>query len=476
MRHNFRILIFCLFLSFPIALIGQGTGNNPFSQFGIGDLNNTSGNVRNMGMGATGVSARHHYFVNLANPALLPNNRTAKKPRPNHTYKYWDYYRSQTIDSTVKLDFALTFQQRSLQAGNGYESSGGMNISYLSFAVPLSKTWSTAIGIQPYSIVNYSLTTSTPVIGDPTVTSDNTNSGKGGIYKMFWSHGVGITQNLSVGLETAFLYGNVNTQSSSTISTFSTRSDGFKRQTSYSAMAFKPGFLFRREIIKVYRDTVPVKDSMGNFIRNDYMRKTKSSGAFYNIGFTTDFNTSMNISQDLHYYVMDNTNRINNDTTIGTGKFSTKIPPTYRLGLSVDMPLKWTVAADVFYSDWSVYKPGIPGYSDTLSNSYGFSIGSEFSPGPLKLRSRTYRVGFSYMKTPIVYRGNPLSDISVSIGATLPFGKGKYRSNEIFPRINVALIAGQRGSIQDFSLREQYVKVQFGILINEKWFNKRKIY
>ncbi len=475
MYHNFRVLLACLFFSFPIAVQAQGTGNSPFSQFGIGDLGNTNGNVRNMGMGYTGVSARHHYFINLSNPALLPNLRTAKKPRPNHTYKYWDYYRNQTIDSTVKLDFALTYQQRSIQADKGYESSGGINISYFAFALPLSKTWSTAIGIQPYATVNYNLTSSAPVINDPATTADNTNSGKGGIYKIFWSHGVGITKNLSLGLESAFLYGNVNTIDLSNIAAFSTRSYGFKRQTSYSAMAFKPGILFRKEIIKAYYDTIPVIDSNGISKGYTLLRKTKSTGMFYNIGLTSDLNTSLNINQDLHYYVMDNSNRISSDTSIGKSSYKAKLPPAFRLGVSLDVPLKWTIAADVFYSAWSVYKPNFLPGNDTMSDSYGFSIGGEFSPGPLKLKSKTYRVGFSYMKTPVTYRGKQLDDVSVSIGATIAFGK-RSATAPVIPRLNVAVIAGQRGNIQQFSLREQYVKVQFGILINEKWFNKRKIY
>ncbi len=474
MHHNFRVLALCLLLSLPGVMIGQGTGNSPFSQFGIGDLNNNSGNVRNMGMGSAGVSAGHSYYVNLANPALLPNKRTPKKPRPNHTYKSWDYYRNQTVDSTVKLDFSLSYHQRSIQSGNGAESSGGMNLSYLTFALPLSKTWATAIGIQPYSTINYNLSTTTTVTGDPATSVNFSNSSRGGIYKIFWSHGVGLTQNLSLGLESAVLYGNINSEYFANIPDISSSSFGFKRQQSYTAISLKPGAHFRREIIKSYKDTIYETDSSGHRIYH-LVKKTKSTGLFYNIGLTCEFNTDMNIKHDLHYYVIDNSNRIANDTTIQDPlkqKFSAKLPPVYRLGISLDEPLRWTVAADVFYSNWSVYQPAFSG--DTLGDSYGFNIGTEFTPGPAKLRSKTYRLGFSYMKSPVIYRGQQLDDVSVSIGGTIPFGR-RNPTSPVIPRLNVAIIAGQRGNIQTFGIREQYVKFNLSLLINEKWFNKRKI-
>ncbi len=496
MHHSFKVLIFCLLLSSPLLLSGQGTGNSPFSQFGIGDLTNNNGSVRNIGMGSAGVSARNHYFINLLNPALLPNLKTAKNSRKNHLYKYYDYYRNQYIDSTVKIDFSINYQNRSIQSPNGYETSGGMNVAYLAFALPLSKTWATSVGIYPVSSANYNINYS-DTIKNAGLIAANSYSGKGGIYKMFWSHGFGITHNLSLGLESAFVFGNINNQSASTISDLNTNVYGFKTQNRYSSFSFKPGLNFRREIVKVYYDTVYHKDntrfihlkdtqikvyndtiyeedSTGQKTKLLRIKKTKSSGAFYNIGFTYDYFSTMNIHQDINLYVITNTNIIRTDTTIQSNKFKTKVPPTYRLGFSIDKPLRWTVAADLFYAAWSMYKS--PGSTDTLGNSYGFTIGGEFTPGILKLKSRTYRLGFTYVKLPMLYNGNQLDDVSVSIGGTIPFGVRKSTQSGILPRLNVAIVAGQRGNLSDFGIKEQYIKAFLGIVINEKWFNKRKIY
>ncbi len=480
MYHNFKVIIFCLFISFPLSMSGQGTGNSPFSQFGVGDLTNNNGNVRNMGMGYAGVSARHHQFINVLNPALLPNMKNRKKPRPDHKYKYWEYYRNLAIDSTVKIDFALNYQSRSIQSPTSYENASGINIAYLTFSLPISKTWGTAIGIVPFSTANYTLVSNSNVINNTTMSSTQTNTGKGGIYKIFWANGVSLNHYVSVGLETALVFGNINNEYFSSIPVLSSNNYGFKRQTTYSAFSFKPGVQLRREIVKTYYDTIYQLDSVGQKTIPTLKRKTKSSGMFYNIGLTYDFFSPLNISRSLNLYVVGADNRILTDLSLDSNRrFKATMPSALRLGFSLDVPMKWTVAADIFYSPWSNYSTAFS--TDTLANSYGFSVGGELTPGQIKPKSKTFRAGFTYLKTPVIYRDNQLNDASFSVGATIPFGKKKRDYTERFlvpvpPKINIALVFGQRGNLNGFGIKEQYIKVYVGMLIQQKWFNPSKIY
>jgi hypothetical protein len=457
MQLSFKVLIFWLCLSFPLLLRGQGTGNSPFSQFGIGDITNNYGSVRNIGMGSSGVSARNYQYINFLNPALLTNL------------------------SFVKIDFALNYQSKSIQA-NGYENASGMNVAYLNFALPISKSWGSALGIVPYSTVNYNLTYNAGIVGKPNTTTTIQNNGKGGVYKLFWSNGFDLTKNknLSVGLETAYLFGNINNEQFSTIPILSTKNYGFKRQSTYSAFGFKPGIQFRRQISigNIEKDTVYRQDSTGNKVavpRTERVRK--KTGVFYSVGLTYDFFTTLNIARSLNLYTLDATNHIALDTTVETNKYTAKLPSTFRLGATLDAPLKWTIAADVFYSPWGNYKNGFT--SDTMANSYGLNIGGEFSRF-LRETSKTYRIGFSYLKTPVIYHNHQLDDMSLSIGTSIPVGKKKKGMEvQIMPiraKLNLALVLGQRGNISDFGIKEQYVKVYFSFLINQKWFEKSKIY
>jgi len=472
MYNSFRVFIFCVILSFPIQLLSQGTGNSPFSQFGIGDITG-SGNIRNIGMGNAGVSSRHHYFVNILNPALLPNLRNVKKIRPNHKITYYDYYINQFIDSTVKIDFSLTYHYRNLQNSIGDETTKGINMANLTFALPLGKYWASAIGINPYSSANYNLDYSATVIGDPNLSTKSSYTGTGGLFKLFFSNGVSLTKNLAIGLETAYLFGNINNTSSTVIADLNSKSFGFKKQNNYSCLALKPGLIFRKEILKNFRDTIYKKNTEGERVIDTIQRRTKSSGLFYNVGLTYDFYTSLSILQKTNLFVMESNNRIYLDTTIQSSRFKATLPPSLRLGLSIDKPLKWTVAADIHYTDWSVYTPSF--MTDTLAASYGVNIGGEYSVNQFKLKAKTYRLGFSYLKSPIYYNGKQPDDISVSFGATVPFGR-KSHTNPVLPRVSVAIVLGQRGDVNSFDLKEQYIKGYLSVLINEKWFNKRKIY
>jgi hypothetical protein len=174
-------------------------------------------------------------------------------------------------------------------------------------------------------------------------------------------------------------------------------------------------------------------------------------------------------------YSLDAGNRISLDTSLGKTNYKAQLPPSVRLGFSLDKPLKWTINADVYYTAWSVYKPSFQ--TETLGNSYGFSVGGELTPAPeVKQRSKTYRLGFSYAVTPFVFGGKQVTDVSASIGATLPLGRRATSWSAVLPRVNLALVAGQRGDIATAGIKEQYIKVYMSLLINEKWFTKRRIY
>src|SRR5579872_2622469 len=65
--------IYLIFLFVALAAKGQ-IASSPFSEFGIGDLQN-GGVTQNQGMGGIGVSNPHGAYINNLNPALLTYNR-----------------------------------------------------------------------------------------------------------------------------------------------------------------------------------------------------------------------------------------------------------------------------------------------------------------------------------------------------------------------------------------------------------------
>ena len=139
--------------------------------------------------------------------------------------------------------------------------------------------------------------------------------------------------------------------------------------------------------------------------------------------------------------------------------------------------------ADLCLTNWSALNAsgenslsGTGLEDDTLFDTWGLNIGGEFTPG-IKRRSKTYRLGFAYTQLPVKIQGQKLNDMSFSIGSSIPFGKLKKTETgqQVLPRINLALVMGQRGTTNYGLLKENYFRLHASLLINEIWFQKRKI-
>src|SRR5688572_19643287 len=113
MHKAFRYFLSVFTLLNIHAIVGQGTGNNPYSRYGVGEVTNNLGSVRNIGMGSSGVGSRHHFYINHLNPAFLGN------------------YRKMRLDSTTKFEMGFTSQFRKLSSATSSQRSNGTNVDYI---------------------------------------------------------------------------------------------------------------------------------------------------------------------------------------------------------------------------------------------------------------------------------------------------------------------------------------------------------
>ncbi len=129
-KRIFPILLFFLFTA--IAAEGQ-VASSPFSKFGIGDLTGT-GIAQNQGMGGIGISNPSPWYMNNQNPALLVFNRV------------------------MVFQAGLQYEKIRESDGTNSQKFGSGNLNYLAIAFPVKlNKWITAIGLMPYSHVNYKL-------------------------------------------------------------------------------------------------------------------------------------------------------------------------------------------------------------------------------------------------------------------------------------------------------------------------------
>lgn len=128
-----------------------------------------------------------------------------------------------------------------------------------------------------------------------------------------------------------------------------------------------------------------------------------------NVGATMDLTSTMSATQLNRFAIMDlsGMNVINADTLRKTYSFSQNIPVATRFGLSLEKIAAWMVGVDYSQTDWSKVDNNLGRSTKQLPVSTKWSIGGEFTPDFTSVsnyfKRTTYRFGFSYAKTPMIF-------------------------------------------------------------------------
>jgi len=445
-----KVSVYFIFLLFVCSIEGIGqsitnyNANSPYSSIGIGDWV-PEGSIRNLGMGGTGVSQSNPEFLNIINPALLINNRARK------------------FDSMYTiLDGGIKTELRRLSQSSTSQYSGTIDFFSLAYAFPISKRWVTAVNLRPFTSVSYSQS-STALVSGTTNTSVLTSSGSGGIYRGDLSNAYRLNKHIHLGLSTSYLFGNISHKGTSQIIGIADSAVvGSDQKSYYSGFLFRPGIVYRRKL--------------NASVRAD-------SAVFINIGASYDFYANMKENTSLYIERKTYTNLFIDRTKVAGNVKSINMPQAFRAGISFDKYSKWNVAVDFTYYNYKNFNAGSS--LDSLKNGYTIATGVEYvlnsesdqlqQINPSK--SKYVRAGVSYTKTPYFIEGKQLSDIAFSFGYTFPVGKiYLYRRFGMpRPQINLALIYGQRGTVQNNLVKDQYFRAYVGLTLNDKWFKRRRV-
>jgi len=422
-----------IFIAFSSAAFGQAA-RTPFSTFGIGE---PYGNalIQSQGMGGIGVSQPQFWSVNNQNPALL-------------VYNYYTGFQTGALieSRTIKSD---SISQKGV---NG-------NLNYLVTAFPIKPgKWTTSVGLMPYTNVNYKLVYEEPVIdnnnpNDPPVdTAGVLERGDGGLTQLYWSNGVRVHKNFSVGLKATYLFGSVNTDYANELAVTNQPVPfivGIEEQTYVKDFMFSGGLSFS-------------KDSL---LKDDYR---------FSAGLVYSFATALNANKTTVIQRRSSSgNPVTSDTLIAD-KGSINIPSSFTLGVSLSKGVRWAGGAEFSVQDWSQFK-SINKEDEGLEKSWRISAGGEITPNQLAnnyLKRITYRVGLSYEKNPFLVENpiesgvyNAVKDIGINFGFSLPTGRSS---------LDWGFRIGKRGNKVETILEETYYKIYFGISFNDQWFIKRK--
>jgi hypothetical protein len=440
-----------LFITFLLAIIvfqarsqSTATTSSPYSKYGLGDIVPQT-LPQNIGMGDISVatnSTSGYFNIDPLNPA------------------------SYGSDHLTVIDVGLYSNILTLnQTGQSSQTNANFRLSHVAFAFPITKRSAFSFGLLPYSELGYNYTTTRKNFG--TGSSVDTNavnyiySGQGGLSKAYFGYGFGIGKHLQLGANVSYIFGNLQQYSSTEIPTLpGTLNSRIEDSYAIGGLNYDYGIQY----------TIDFTDSKHVIL-----------------GYSASANSSLN-SQYTHIvsqYTYDSSGNENValDSITATKNPKTKIqlPQLNHYGLSFVNDGKYLIGAEYSTGNWAQLSIG--GVNQGLQNSQTYNLGGQFTPNINALNNYwatvDYKLGFIYDKTYIDVNGannntaTNIRDYALTFGFGLPLRPNDSRTS--FYKINFAAEIGQRGTLNNGLVKENYVNLHLSFTLNDRWFQKYKL-
>ncbi|MBE0638845.1 MAG: hypothetical protein IH598_10025 [Bacteroidales bacterium] len=430
MSKNNRLALVGSLLCVMLSLINsvgfsQASVNSPYSRFGMGDLA-TRKATYNFSMGGVANAIYSPQYVNPFNPAANAG-----------------------ID-TLSFIFSggLISKFGTLSTENGSSPSNFASLGYLLFGFPVTRYIKSSIGLTPYSNVGYKVIASeiVPEVGK----TDYYFEGSGGSNEFFLSTSIEPIKNLSVGVKASYLFG----------------------KSQRSQVVFFP------DSVGYINTRIDNQVDLGDFYFDFGAQFHKPLSNGMTLGFGGIYAPSQKIKSIRNYI-----SRAYFPTAIGVESYrdtiemqldtkgSVTIPDKYGVGLMLKNKDKWLVAADFNWQYWSKFEAF--GVKDSLTNTFQFSMGGEYLPSDRSIdtywKKIKYRAGFNFNQTYLNLQNTQINEFGISFGMGLPIPRS-------FSTLNLGFELGRRGTTTSNLIQENYIKINVGVSIWERWFVKKRYY
>ena len=345
-----------------------------------------------------------------------------------------------------------------------------MIVSYLQLGFPISTkkmerrgtTWGVSFGLRPLTRINYKIEQLGRIAN---VDSSKTiYEGNGGMNQVNVSTGIkkigkGARRNeFSIGASSGYTFGTRD---------YSTRTSLINDSVTY------------------YKSNYQVESRFGGVFINtgvQYEMHLKDAG-------TLRLGAYANLKQNLNAY---QTTRIETFGFDGNGgiapidsvykmtdvKGKVIVPVIFGIGFTFrSKDNQWLFGADYEFSNWASYRSY--NEKDYTANSWTIRAGAEFYPAKSTAADNKYwnyikyRAGF-YYGPDYIYINAVRKNYAATLGASLPLTSPRFiQSRGEYVCLNTSLEYGVRGNRESLGLRESFMRINFGISMNARWFQKR---
>ena len=426
-------LITILFVSFNFQA-QEGT-SSPYSFYGIGSLK-FKGTTENRAMGGLSIY-NDSIHMNFRNPA---------------SYVGKNLFSFNNEARLVKFTVGIGHSDTKLETSNASDNTTTTTFDYLGLNVPMGK-FGMGFGLIPHSSVGYKLESRNSIDS-----LQYKYSGNGGLNKVFLGFGYLISDNISIGVDARYNFGNIQN----------------------NALEF------------LYDDEqLPLDYQAREINRSDL------SGINYNLGISYNavFNEKTQLVSSLTYspgYNLKSKNKrtfasvIVNDSgieypineievdllSLDLEETDLKMPSKMSIGLGIGSIRNWFVGSEYTMIKSSVFSSDLLDIENaTFEDSSILSIGGFYIPDYNsfnKLWQRiVYRSGIYFEKTGLNINNQSIKEFGISFGLGIPVGR-------LFSNLNTVVEIGRRGTTNENLVKENFVNFQLSLSLNDRWFVKRK--
>jgi hypothetical protein len=394
-----------------------------YSALSIGEFN-YSGLTHNQGMGGLGISYGSGWHANQVNPALTTRN------------------------TIFNFQAALNYDKINVSDGETKTATDGGGLSYLALSLPFkSGKITTGLGLSQLTSVNFRLQIASQVENSD-YNAINFIEGDGGISEAYFNTGFVLAKNLSLGAQFSYLFGSTIRTNQLIIYDREAQEVGqpseYYERLTVSDIGYKGGiYYFFKTSEKSNIHLGAIYQKLGNVNGNGFAK-------LGSIGQASNPNTDGDL-------IADNL------------KGDIFIPDRYGFGVSYEKANKYVIGLEGQYQDFSQYK-NFFGESTELKETVKVGFGIQFVPDYLDfdnlLKRATYRFGAEFLQTPYYINQTRINDIGLNLGASFPVNQ--------LSLVNFAMKVGQRGTIENGLIKENYVNFTLGFSLNDQtWFYKR---
>ncbi|MFN8436094.1 MAG: hypothetical protein U0V72_00540 [Cytophagales bacterium] len=454
-----------------ISLISfsQNLGLSPYSKTTFGDINSNTGN-RDEDMGHVGVANHSSDAFSIANPAFLHNN-----VYPNNSGKF------------TYFDFSLTGKATTFKSNEGKDQAFGGTFNRIAIKIPINnykKTihkWGLAFVVRPYSNLNYNFSGTNKIVGD-TMTYNYSNNGSGGLTNLTIGNGIKLSKNLSIGLNTSYIFGKYIRKNQTTLNDGNDRTFSFVDENRMSFWLLQPGIAYTGNFNKI--DSVLITknifDSITGISKKVQFKvlDTIPSNLFYNIGLTYEYGFAYQNILNTYKREYNSTSSFNTIDTLNNVNLAlNNIPGEIKFGaglsnLEYRMIPNWATSFQISYRPWKQYNASLK-YRNTISIGAGYE--KRIVLGKNKKEKLTFlRAGLFYNQLPYSFNNTYIDEKGITFGGTLNLPQIKGLNDRML--LSLGLTLGERGSLKNNLIQEKYIKFSLGFtFMEDRWFYRYKL-